>query len=149
MPPPPGAPGASGAAPYGAPPTPGYGTPPPADYPGAPAPGYGAAPGPYGVVDYGVDPVSGLPYSDKQKLTAGLLQLLLSLVGIPGVGRLYMGRNDLGLIQLIGALVSLPLMCVLVGFFTYPAFVVWGIVDGILILTGSQHRDGQGRVLRP
>jgi TM2 domain-containing membrane protein YozV len=72
--------------------------------------------------------VTGLPYSDKQKLVAGLLQLVL-----PGVGRLYAGHTGIGIAQLVSLL-----FCV---------GAVWGFIDAILILAGKV-RDGEGRPLR-
>ena len=51
---------------------------------------------------YGRHPVTGEPYSDKSKATAGLLQILLGFFGICGVGRLYIGSVGIGLCQLLG-----------------------------------------------
>jgi TM2 domain-containing membrane protein YozV len=78
---------------------------------------------------YGVDPVTGLPFSDKSKLVAGLLQIFL---GVFGVGRFYMGHIGLGVAQL------------LLGWLTCG---IWPLVDGILILVNGG-KDGQGRPLR-
>ncbi|MFC5730733.1 MULTISPECIES: TM2 domain-containing protein [Nocardioides] len=105
-----------------------------------------AVPGPY-PIGYGTDPVTGRPLSDKTKVAAGLLNLLLPFVGICGVGRLYQGRVAIGLTQLLGAVVSALLVCVLIGFFTYPIFWVWSVLDGIVILAGRP-TDAQGRLLR-
>lgn len=60
---------------------------------GQPGPGAGAPGAPYGY-----DPVSGLPYSEKSKLVAGLLGILL---GGFGVGRFYTGHIGLGVAQLM------------------------------------------------
>ena len=100
-----------------------------------PAP-YPPAVGPYG------------GYSDKSKMAAGLLQLLLSLVGIPGVGRLYAGHIGIGLGQLLGMFVGYVLLIFLVGFLIVPAIWIWGVVDGLVMLVGDP-KDGQGRLLRP
>ncbi len=78
--------------------------------------------------------MTGLPYSDKSKTVAGLLQLL-SLVGIGGLGRLYVGDVGLGIAQLI------------VGWLTCGVGLVWSIIDAILILTDKVN-DPQGRPLR-
>ncbi len=108
----------------GYPPSPGY-------YPvnpGYPAPP-GYAQGPYDVsAPFGRDPVTGEPYSDKQKLVAGLLQIFL---GVFGAGRWYLGDTAIALAQL----------------FTCGGFGVWALIDGVLMLTGSV-RDVQGRPLR-
>ncbi|WP_405497826.1 TM2 domain-containing protein [Nocardia sp. NBC_00511] len=100
----------------------GYGQ--PAGY-GAPGPA-----GPYGgdpEAPYGRDPF-GVPLSDKSKLTAGLLQLL---VGGLGLGRFYMGYTTIGVLQLV----------------TCGGCGIWALIDGILILTGKVP-DPQGRPLR-
>ncbi|MCV6975946.1 NINE protein [Mycobacterium bourgelatii] len=84
---------------------------------------------------YGRHPISGQPYSDKSKLVGGLLQLL-GLVGIVGLGRIYIGHTGLGVAQL------------LVGIFTCGIVaVVWGIIDALLILTDNVS-DPYGRPLR-
>ncbi|MEU7575395.1 TM2 domain-containing protein [Micromonospora sp. NPDC049240] len=74
------------------------------------------------------------PYgvSDKSKVVAGILQILL---GGFGIGRFYMGDTKTGVIQLVVTLVT----C---GF-----GAIWGLVDGILILVNGGV-DGQGRPLR-
>ncbi|MFZ0833107.1 MAG: NINE protein [Mycobacterium sp.] len=84
---------------------------------------------------FGRHPLTGEPYSDKSKIAAGLLQLL-GLLGIVGIGRIYIGDTKLGVIQLIVGIVT----C------TVGAWI-WGIVDAILIFTDNV-RDPQGRPLR-
>jgi TM2 domain-containing membrane protein YozV len=124
----------SGYQPYGTPPPGGYGGP-PVGLPGARIPGQ-------------IDPETGLPFSDKERMTAGLLQLVGSLFGFPGIGRLYAGHTAIGVIQLVGAITSIPLVLVCIGFVSWPAMVIWGIVDGVLMLTNKAFTDGDGRVLR-
>lgn len=93
---------------------------PPAPYPQGPG---GADPeAPYGRNQFGE------PYSDKQKLTAGLLQLL---IGSLGIGRFYLGHNGIAIAQLL----------------TCGGCGVWALVDAILIFT-DKVRDPQGRPLR-
>ncbi len=114
--------------------------------PGVPGPAYpGGFPGPTPGAPYGVDPVTGLPYSDKSKIAAGLLQLFF---GHLGVGRFYIGSTTIGLIQLCVFLVSIPLCLVVIGFFTWAALGLWAFIDAIMMFTGSV-RDGHGRPLRP
>lgn len=108
-----------------------------------PAPGYASA---YPVA-YGVDPLTGLAWSDKSRTTAGLLQLLLPLVGVCGVGRLYAGQIGIGLAQLLGFFLGCALMVVLIGFVVAPAVWLWAVVDGIVLLS-SGGRDQYGRLLR-
>lgn len=93
-------------------------------------PGAGAgAPG----APYGYDPVSGLPYSEKSKLVAGLLGILL---GGFGVGRFYTGHVGMGVAQLI------------VTFVTFGLGSLWGLIDGIMMLAGNA-KDSNGLPLRP
>lgn len=113
-----------GAQPYGAPQHAG-GYPPP----GVP---HGFAPGGYDpAAPYGRDPLSGQPYSDKQKIVAGLLQIFLPF----GVGRFYTGDVGIGIAQL------------LVTFVTLGFGAIWSFVDGIVYLAGSP-TDQHGRPLR-
>ena len=79
--------------------------------------------------------MTGQPFSDKSKTTAGLLQLL-GLFGIAGIGRIYIGETGLGIAQLLVGLVTCGI-----------GAVVWGIIDAILILTDHVN-DPQGRPLR-
>jgi len=130
----PGGPGATGGYPGGGAPgypsQPGYGAPggfPPGP-PGYGAPGYGG-PAPYDAsAPFGRHPVTGEAYSDKQKLTAGLLQILLGGVG---AGRWYLGDTGIALAQL----------------FTCGGLGIWALIDGIMMLTGNV-RDKHGRPLR-
>jgi TM2 domain-containing membrane protein YozV len=106
---------------------------------GYPPPPYGQYPGPGAYFDpaapFGRHPVTGQPLSDKSKIVAGLLQLL-GLLGIAGIGRIYLGQTGLGVAQL------------LVGFVTCGVgAVIWGVVDALLILT-DKVSDPLGRPLR-
>ncbi|NGO14184.1 TM2 domain-containing protein [Streptomyces sp. HC44] len=105
---------------------PGYGYPQGGYPPGAmPPPGtYTGDPN----APYGYDPF-GRPYSDKSKIVAGVLQLTL---GTLGIGRFYIGNVGLGLAQL----------------FTCGGLGIWALIDGIILLTGSNNTDSHGRVLR-
>lgn len=75
----------------------------------------------------------------KSKLVAGLLGIFL---GEFGIHRLYLGHTAIGVIQLILGLL---------GFVTCGITAIvsglWGLIEGILILTGSISQDGQGRPL--
>lgn len=152
---PPAAPGeppyGSAQPPYGSPASP-YGTPAELPYGAAASYGSAAAPAPYGYAApgpqlYGVDPATGVPWSDKTRTTAGLLSLLLPFVGVCGVGRLYTGHVGLGLTQLIGFFVGCLLLVVIVGFVIVPAVFLWSVVDGIILLS-SGGTDRYGRRLR-
>lgn len=117
-----------------------YGAPPPPPYAGGQygAPQYGGpqyAGGP-GYMDpmapYGRHPVTGEPFSDKQKLTAGLLGILL---GAFGAGRFYLNQPGIAVAQIA------------VTWLTCGIGGIWPLIDGILMLTGSV-RDQHGRPLR-
>lgn len=113
--------GAPGAEPYG--PARGYVAPSGAAVPG-PAGGYTGDPN----APFGRDPY-GRPYSDKSKIIAGVLQLLL---GCFGAGRFYTGHTGMALAQL----------------FTCGGLGIWALIDGVMLLAGSDQADAQGRILR-
>lgn len=89
-------------------------------------PGYGQQGAPYGI-----DPKTGIPFSDKSKIIAGLLQILIPL----GIGRFYVGDTKTGVWQLV------------VTILTCGVGALWPFIDGILMLVGDS-RDAQGRPLR-
>lgn len=98
---------------------------------GYPPQGYGQ-PGYPQAGAYGVHPGTGLPYSEKTKLIAGLLQILLPF----GIGRMYLGFTGIGVAQLA------------VTFLTCGFGALWSVIDGIMILVNDAPKDSQGRVLR-
>lgn len=110
--------------------------PPPPQQPGYPPP-VGPYPPAYGdpSAPYGRHPITGEPLSEKSKVVAGLLQLL-GLVGLVGIGRIYLGQTGLGIAQLVVGLITCGV-----------GAVIWGIVDAVLILT-DKVRDPDGRPLR-
>ena len=114
--------------------------PPPPPPPGYPPP-YPPPPGQYPTAytdpaaPYGRHPLTGEPLSDKSKVVAGLLQLL-GLLGLVGIGRIYLGYTGLGIAQLIVGLITCGI-----------GAVIWGIIDAVLLLT-DKVRDPQGRPLR-
>ena len=113
--------------PYGQPTPPAYGQP---GQPGYPVP----PPGAYGVsstTPYGIHPVTGIPYSDKSKLVAGLLQILIPI----GIGRFYIGDNKTGVIQLVVTLVTCGIGA------------LWPFIDGIIMLV-TDSKDANGYMLR-
>lgn len=139
--PPPGGYGGPPPGGYGGPPPGGYG-PPPGGYgppPGAPGPGGPPGMGPPGMpgamqphAPFGVDPITGMPFSDKSKMVAGLLQIFL---GSFGAGRFYTGHMGLAIAQIA------------VTWLTCGVGAIWPLVDGIMMLTGKVP-DAQGRPLR-
>lgn len=75
----------------------------------------------------------------KSKIVAGLLGIFL---GGLGIHRFYLGHTKIGVIQL--------LLTVFVGSFTMGLVGLWGVIEGIMILTGSARfrTDAQGIPLR-
>jgi TM2 domain-containing membrane protein YozV len=96
--------------------------------PSAVAPYGGAG---FGGPGYGVD-AYGRPLSDKSKLVAGLLQIF---VGGLGIGRFYLGYTTIGVLQIV------------VTILTCGAGALWGLIDGIFIITGKVP-DAEGRTLK-
>lgn len=96
-----------------------------------PPPPHGMVPGMgYGdpMAPWGRDPYTGVPYSDKSKIAAGLLQLFL---GNLGIGRFYMGDTGIAVAQLL----------------TCGGCGIWALVDGVIILINGG-TDSEGRPLR-
>lgn len=79
---------------------------------------------------HGHDPETGLPYSDRYKVVAGVLQLLLPF----GIGRFYSGHTGIAIAQLLLSFIGIG--------------VLWAFIDGIVILAGHP-TDPHGRPLRP
>ena len=84
---------------------------------------------------YGIDPKTGIPYSDKQKILAAGLQILPVVFPIGGIGRLYSGHVGTGVAQIV------------LSFFCIGQF--WSLIDGILMFVNESPTDGNGRILRP
>jgi len=102
-----------------------YGQPPQ----GSPDQGY--AQQPYPAYQVGVQ--------QKSKIVAGILAILFGWLGIHNF---YLGRTSRGLTQLLVSILSLLLLAW--------AMSIWGIIEGILILTGSEkyRTDGKGIPLK-
>ena len=75
--------------------------------------------------------MTGIPFSDKSKVVAGLLQIFLPF----GIGRFYIGDTKIGVLQL------------LVAIFTCGIGGLWSLIDGIIILA-TDSKDAQGYMLR-
>ena len=101
--------------------------------------GYGGYMSGYPVAaPFGIDPVTGQPFSDKSKVAAGLLSIFL---GTLGVGRFYTGHWGIGLAQLLITVLTLGFGAMVTG--------LWSLIDGIITLTSSTASDSEGRILRP
>jgi TM2 domain-containing membrane protein YozV/ribosomal protein L40E len=84
-------------------------------------------------VKCGVRLATAIPEDAKSKLVAGLLGLFL---GGLGVHRFYLGYVGIGIVQIIVTLV------------TFGVGVLWGMIEGVLILAGSINKDAKGQPLR-
>ncbi len=115
------------AAPGYPPPQQGYAPPQPGYAP--PQPGYAPQPAYSAPMAVGAD---GRPL--KSKMTAGLLGIFLGSIG---VHRFYLGYTGIGVAQIFVTL------------FTCGIGGIWGLIEGILILTGSPSlsTDAEGRPL--
>ena len=72
----------------------------------------------------------------KSKIVAGILGILL---GCFGVHNFYLGYTSRAVAQL--------LITVLSCFFLSPISAIWGLIEGIMILTGSINSDADGKEL--
>ena len=77
----------------------------------------------------------------RSRLAAGLLGIFL---GSLGIHNFYLGKTNLGLIQILVSLIGGVFTC---GIAT-TAVGIWGLVEGIMILTGSIAEDGRGVPLK-
>lgn len=78
---------------------------------------------------YGREPMSGMPYSERHKVVAGVLQLVLPF----GIGRFYTGHIGIGIAQLVLSVFGVG--------------ILWAWIDGIVILAGRP-TDPRGFPLR-
>lgn len=74
----------------------------------------------------------------KSKLVAGLLGILL---GIFGIHNFYLGFTGKAIAQLLLTVVGWIL------FFGPIIAGIWGLIEGIMILTGSINKDAEGNLL--
>ncbi len=81
--------------------------------------------------DKKIDNVNG-----KSKITAGILGIFL---GCYGVHNFYLGYNGKAIAQLLITLLSLFLLSWV--------SAIWGLIEGILILTGNIKKDASGNDL--
>lgn len=73
----------------------------------------------------------------KSKMCAGLLGIFL---GVFGVHNFYLGNTGKAVAQLLITLLSCG--------FLSPVSGIWGLIEGIMLLTGSINVDGNGMPLR-
>ena len=77
------------------------------------------------------------PAEQKSKLAAGLLGIFL---GSFGIHNFYLGNTGKAVAQLLITLLSCGVGAAVSG--------IWGLVEGILILTGSINTDAKGNPLK-
>jgi TM2 domain-containing membrane protein YozV len=79
--------------------------------------------------------VPGVPpgYQQKEKMVAGLLGIL---IGGFGVHNFYLGYTTKGIIQIVVTIVTCGIGA------------IWGLIEGIMILTGSINTDANGVPLK-
>lgn len=80
----------------------------------------------------------------KSKMAAGLLGIFL---GAFGVHNFYLGYTTKAIIQLVCTLVGFLLSCIVIGVFIVLGIEIWGLVEGIMILSGKINVDGKGNPL--
>lgn len=77
------------------------------------------------------------PNTQKSKMVAGLLGIFL---GAFGVHNFYLGFTGKAIAQLLITLVSCFTLCIV--------SEIWGLIEGIMILTGKNNKDGKGIPLK-
>ena len=80
----------------------------------------------------------------KSKMAAGLLGIFL---GCFGVHNFYLGYTAKAVTQLVLTLVGCVLSCIVIGIFLVLGIWIWGLIEGIMILTGKINTDAQGNLL--
>ncbi|PYI39353.1 TM2 domain-containing protein [Arthrobacter psychrolactophilus] len=82
---------------------------------------------------------AGYGAEQKSKVVAGILGILL---GTLGIHNFYLGKTKIALIQLLVSVLSFGILAWAIG--------IWGLVEGILILIGSENyrNDGKGIPLK-
>ncbi|MFI3261154.1 MAG: TM2 domain-containing protein [bacterium] len=75
--------------------------------------------------------------AQKSKVCAGILGILL---GSLGIHNFYLGYTGKGVAQLLITVLSCGFLAVISS--------VWGLVEGIMILTGSIDKDASGQLLK-
>lgn len=84
------------------------------------------------------------PVNAKSKVAAGILGILL---GSFGVHNFYLGYTSRAVVQLVLTIVGCILSCIGIGALVVLGIYIWGLVEGIMILTGKINTDGNGMPL--
>lgn len=86
-------------------------------------------------------PVVPMGYEAKSKMAGGLLGIFL---GALGIHNFYLGYTTKAIIQLLVSVIGGALTCGIAAV----GMEVWGLIEGIMILTGSINVDGKGVPLK-
>lgn len=81
----------------------------------------------------------------KSKMAAGLLGIFL---GQFGVHNFYLGYTGKAVAQLLLTIFGYILAIFIIGIFMVAAASIWGLVEGIMILSGSINTDANGIPLK-
>ena len=81
----------------------------------------------------------------KSKMAAGLLGIFL---GQFGVHNFYLGYTGKAVAQLLLTIFGYILAIFIIGIFMVAAAGIWGLVEGIMILSGSINPDANGIPLK-
>jgi TM2 domain-containing membrane protein YozV len=86
----------------------------------------------------------------KSKVLAGLLGIIPP-TGALGLHRFYLGYTGLGIAHIcllgFGILLTITVIGAIIGGPLLIGNVIWGIIEGIMILAGSISKDASGRSL--
>ena len=85
------------------------------------------------------------PAGQKSKVLAGILGIFF---GAFGVHNFYLGFTNRAVTQLILSIVGILTTCIGVGAVLYFGMMIWGLVEGIQILTGKIEFDADGIPLK-
>ena len=75
--------------------------------------------------------------NDKSKLAAGLFGIFL---GVFGVHNFYLGFTGKAVAQLLITVLSCGILS--------PVSAIWGLIEGIMILSSNDYKDADGNTLR-
>lgn len=93
----------------------------------------------------GVSTVPVVYANAKSKIAAGIFAIFL---GCFGVHNFYLGYTSKAVTQLVLTIVGILLCCIFIGAFLVLGIEIWGIVEGVMILTGKIDRDANGVPLK-
>lgn len=76
----------------------------------------------------------------EKKPTQGIAiaSLILNVLVLPGLGTIIAGRTNIGVWQLVLAIISIPLIFILIGIPILIAVWIWGLVTSIKLIQQSE-----------